>query len=246
MSIDDDNMGVFFERIKETIEVTSLKEIDLNNFDNIPLSHNECIFVSDFSKNELVFHKGFQTFLGYSDDDISIEFIRNLYHPMDAILTNRIFRAAILYSLDHPKDSLSNELFISLRIKKNNGSYRKVLSKSSIIEVDKNNKILYVLTRYTDISFMDHTENINWNFKANNLNKETFKRLIYKNDQKHFTKRETEIIIEIAKKRSSKEIADKYSISKHTVATHRKQIYYKCNCHNPAELINFSRGIGIV
>lgn len=246
MSIDDENMSVFFERLKETIERNSSKEIKLNDFDKLPLSHNECIFVSDFSKNELVFIKGFQNLLGYRDEDISLEFIRSLYHPMEAGRIKRIIRAAVLYSLDHPEDTLGNELSITFRIKKKEGGYIKILDNSSIIEVDKNNKILYVLSRYTDISFMDHTDNINWNLKANNLNKEAFKKLIYRNEQKYFTKRETEIIQEIANGRSSKEMADKYHISRHTVATHRKQIYYKSNCHNPMELIIFCKGKGII
>ncbi len=246
MSIDDENMSVFFERIKESIEERSLKEINLENIENLPLGPNESIHVADFSKNELILHRGFQNFLGYSDDEVSIKLIRSLYHPVDADLVNRVFRATALYTMEHPQDSLNNELMISLRVKKKDGSYVKIISKSTIIEVDQNNRMLYVFNRFTDISFMDHTDIVNWEFKTKNLNKEEFKKLVYQNEQNYFTKKELEIIREIANDKSSKEIADKLNISIHTVATHRKKIYKKCNCHKPAELILFCKSKGLL
>ena len=59
--------------------------------------------------------------------------------------------------------------------------------------------------------------------------------------EKFFTKREVEIIIEIEKGQTNKKIGEKLQISEYTVATHRKHIFKKSNCHNSKELLLFCR-----
>ena len=72
------------------------------------------------------------------------------------------------------------------------------------------------------------------------LNK--FKQTIEVNDENIvLSERELEIITLAAKGISNIEIAEKLFISPHTVKTHRKNINFKLNIHNPAELINFAK-----
>ncbi len=58
-------------------------------------------------------------------------------------------------------------------------------------------------------------------------------------------KENLEVIKEVCKKVATDEIAKNLYISKHTVATHRKNILKKSECHSVDELINFCSGIGI-
>ncbi len=55
------------------------------------------------------------------------------------------------------------------------------------------------------------------------------------------SERELEIITLVAQGISNADIAEKLFLSPHTVKTHRKNINFKLNIHNPAELINFAK-----
>lgn len=60
------------------------------------------------------------------------------------------------------------------------------------------------------------------------------------------TEREKDIVREIAKGHSNKEIANILFISSHTVATHRRNIAYKLGIHSPAGLVIFAIIHGLV
>ncbi|MEO0570986.1 MAG: helix-turn-helix transcriptional regulator [Bacteroidota bacterium] len=62
----------------------------------------------------------------------------------------------------------------------------------------------------------------------------------YLKSQEKFTKRELEIIELIAQGLNSWEISDKLHISKHTVDTHRKNIYRKGNFTGIRDVVLFS------
>ncbi|MCC7297504.1 MAG: response regulator transcription factor, partial [Bacteroidia bacterium] len=55
------------------------------------------------------------------------------------------------------------------------------------------------------------------------------------------SERELEIVTLVAQGKSNAEIAEALFISPHTVKTHRKNINFKLNIHNPAELIHFAK-----
>lgn len=72
------------------------------------------------------------------------------------------------------------------------------------------------------------------------LNK--FKQKIELDEEEVFlSDRELEIITLIASGMQTSDIAEKLFISPHTVKTHRKNINFKLNIHNPAELIIFAK-----
>ena len=246
MSRDDYNMSVFLERIANAIPERSLDKSRLEDLKYFRLSKNECIYVFDLSKNKLVFSKGFQNILGYDDRVITLDFIVSLYHPNDIDITNRIIEAGITYCLDNPDETRDAILLISLRIRKKDGTYIRILRESTIYEVDEMGRITSSFNKFTNISFIDHTENVSWYFKAKNLNEEDFRKQVYKKYQNFFTEREVEIIVEIEKGLTNKEIADALSISEHTVATHRKHILQKADCHGKEELILFCKGRGVL
>lgn len=180
MSRNDYNMSVFLERIADVIPERSLEKSRLEDLEYFRLSRNECIYVFDFNQNKLVFSKGFQNILGYDDKEITLSLIVNLYHPDDIDITNRIIKASITYCLEHPDETRNSILLISLRIRKKDGTYIRILRESSIYDVDEMGRITSSFIKFTDISFIDHTENVSWYFKAKNFNEEDFKRQVYK------------------------------------------------------------------
>ncbi|MBO6518101.1 MAG: response regulator transcription factor [Bacteroidia bacterium] len=60
------------------------------------------------------------------------------------------------------------------------------------------------------------------------------------------SEREIEIVRMIALGLTTKQVAEELFISPHTVQTHRKNINFKLNVHNPAELTSFAKDNGIL
>ena len=241
MDIEEKDMHTYFEQIKEFINSNSLKNKSLKQIDAFHLFQNECIFIIDYNQNKIIYKKGFYNVLGYRDDKITNDFIIDHIHPDDAGIVTRIIKAAINYCIEHPKNSTNNLLIIKHRLRKRDRTYINIINQSTVYHTDDSGRISMALIRFTDVTDMGNAENITWTFRASNLNKEAFKKTIYKAYQGFFTKRETEIIIEIEKGLSNKQIAQKLHISELTVATHRKSIFKKSNCHNPKDLILFCR-----
>ena len=102
------------------------------------------------------------------------------------------------------------------------------------------------LIKVSDLSFIEDGEVVRYKFVAENLDQEAFKRKIYDSNKDLFTYRELDIIKEIAKGQTSKEIGENLEISKHTVATHRKKIMKKSGCHSVEELLKFCRKNGVL
>jgi len=246
MNIDEKNMNEFARRFKEFSDNKSLKIESSKQFDSFAIFQGECIYIFDFSSNEIIYSKGFQNILGFQDDIVNFNFIFKNMHPDDAGMVSRVVRAVAIYSSENSKNSSNNLLSIKYRRKKKDGEYIKVLSQSSIFERYENGWPSKSFTKLTDISFIDSTENVSWIFKSNNLNEKAFKEQINEAYKDFFTEREIEIIFEIEKGLTNRLIASNLKISEHTVATHRKNILKKSNCHNSDELISFCLGKGIL
>jgi len=60
------------------------------------------------------------------------------------------------------------------------------------------------------------------------------------------TKRESEIISFICAGMTSCQIAEQLCISKHTIETHKANIYNKLNINNMKELIQFANMVGLI
>ena len=245
MSNKAESINTFIENIFYPIEKVNQK-VDLTFLKKMQLNDNECIFLFDLTQNKILFKKGFLKCLGYAENIIAFDFLFSNIHPDDVEIVQRVTEKAILYSIDHPDNSIQNQLFMTYRHKTNKGNYIKILNQSSIFEVDKKGILQSLLIRLLDISFLDNTDNVSWDFKASGLDQKTFKKKIYKYTKTFFTPRERELIHEIVKGYTNKEIGAHLKISGHTVATHRKNILRKSNCHNFIELEIFCKGKGIL
>ncbi len=246
MNIDEENMGNFIKDFSCSFSTNGFKKKGISSLKNTPLKQKECIYVLDFVENKVIFNKGFQNVLGYPDDEINFDFIIQNHHPDDSEMVNRISKAAILYCMKHPDDIFNTALFLSYRRKKKDGSYIKVLSESSIYEVNDNGIPTKGIAKIQDISFIDSLDVVNWTLHANSLDKKAFKEQIYKAYKDFFTDREKEVILCINKRCTNKQIAQKLNISENTIITHRKNIFKKANKHNTEDLVLFCKRKGII
>ncbi|WKK66313.1 LuxR C-terminal-related transcriptional regulator [Lutimonas zeaxanthinifaciens] len=241
-----ENLNDFLEKFSGRYKDSLKPERDLEVLKTAGLSQTECMYILDFSLNKMIFKKGFMSFLGYSERSITLESYIKCIHPEDVDMVSKIGMATIIHTSSHPNENRDNVLYISFRIRKSNGEYVKVLSQSSVFEVDSEGHMVSSLVKVSDISFMEDNNLVKYNFVAQNLDEEAFKKAIYGENYDLFTSRELDIINEIEKGATTEEIAQILEISKHTVATHRKKILKKSGCHSAEELLHFCRKNGIL
>lgn len=240
------DMNLFLAEVaKSYTDISKLKK-KLISLETIELSTDECIFLMDLSSSKITFHKGFDNLLGFSDDEVTLDYYLEQFHPEDKALVNKVGKFSILHSINNPENSENNVLHISFRIRKKNETFIKVLCQSSIYEVTREGVMISSLVKVRDISFLDDSDIVQWKFEAANLNLELFRNQIYNDNNQLFTPREIEIIQAITKNHSNSFISEELKISKHTVATHRKNIMRKSNCHDAIELVLFCKKNGII
>jgi len=221
------------------------QKISTRDLEQYPINTIECVYEIDFELKKISFGKGFDNVFGYYNGEVNYTFLYDKCHPEDAELVNNILNSATLFNLDHPGACSDNKLFISLRLRRSDGTYIKCLCKYSTNSTDLNGHIKTILGVIIDVSFMDSDEAVKWSFHAKGLKEEEFRNKIYKEYHDFFTDRELDIIKQMYNNTANEVIAKNLYISKHTVATHRKRILKKSNCHSPEQLITFCASIGI-
>lgn len=236
----------FIDEISEIYHREDIKgNIGTESYDIYSPAKNECIYVFDLKKNEIIYQKGFDDFLGYNKE-LDLSLIFSCYHPADKKIVNKLIRHVVR---DFPKKSFhlhANVLNIAYRFKKKDGKYCKILSQTVISEIDPKGKATKVLLRYTDISFMDSTPIVKWDVDEKYYCKKTIQQDLIENSDLPLTKRESEIAFLIAKHYTNTEIAEQLFISKGTVEAHRKKIFKKTNSHCKENLILFLKNNGAI
>ncbi len=215
---------------------------DLKNY---PLSVGQCLYIIDYQRNKITFQKGVKELLGFNEDEFTVETASSLFHPDDLDLLSRVFKATMLYATENNVAS-DVAFYGSYRIRHKNGNYFKVLSQSNTHEHDEHGRIISNICMLSDISFMDHSNRVEWKFDAPGINADKFRDYILKEYKAFFTPREQELIKLLKAGLKSVEIAGKLGISRHTVDTHRRKILQKSNCENTIELIDFCKQIGVL
>jgi len=215
-------------------------------FEHFPLNKKQCLYIFNWESRVIVHEKGLKSFTGYALEEFDTKDVINYTHPEDRELVKNIIYGVVNHVLNTPIQSKEAHLLLSYRFLKKNGDYRKVLVQSSVLERDKNGKILTNLSLMSDISFLDTHDRVEWEFYAKELDLIAFKKVIYKLYTNFYTKREKEIISLIAKKNTSQEIADTLCLSKLTVQTHRKNILKKAKSHSIEDVLAFCKKNGII
>lgn len=210
------------------------------------LSIKECHYIFDLTKGKIIDFSGFDRLFGYRDDEVTYDLIIDNYHPKDVDTILEISKASIAYCIERPFECENGLLQVYYRFSKKDGSYVKILSQSSVYKVNRNGELTQVLVKMTDVDFMDNIDYVKWTFETDNINTTLFNKSIYIKNNDLFTAREIDVIKEINRGLCNISIADELNISKSTVATHRKNIFKKSNCHTARDLMIFCKRNGFL
>lgn len=235
----------FYKKNKDKLKHCEIKKSNLKDIAGFPVSNNQCYYVLNYQKLSIEFCRGIEKMLGYNDTIFNIDQLLQLIHPDDAPLVNRLMEASLNFSLEN--DVSSDVSFVSTyRVKHKNGDTKHVMRQSSVFETDKNGKIISSFSLLTDISFMNLSMYVNWEFIAPGLDKAEFTKTINKTVANMFTPRELDVIKFLNNGFTSEKISEILHLSKHTVDTHRRRILRKANCDNTIELIVHCKSNGIL
>lgn len=234
----------FLDNIEDKLKERKYFPRSLADISNFPIAKGQALYVLDFREKAVTFQSGILDLLGYTAEEFTVNFLTNNYHPEDFDLVRRLLIATLTYATEN---DVSYQLgyFVTYRIKHKDGHYIKVMRQSNVFDKDEKGQIISNTALLTDISFLDSSNKVQWRFDAPGLDQQKFKEYVSKAYSGFFTEREMEIVSFLRNGKSSSQIADKLSISKHTVDTHRRKMLKKSNCKNLIELLNFCSHNGI-
>lgn len=245
MTNDSSDILAYLNSLGDKLSQRKVIKRPLSDIKDFPLSNGQCFYVMDFKTRKLTYQKGIKDFLGYDESEFTFDLVAQYFHPDDYEVVTRLIKATLMFASENYVAS-DVAFFLTYRIKKKNGDYVKVMRQSTTYDLDESGKIISNLSFLTDISFMNTSKQVEWRFEAPGLEKEKFRKYIVKEYKGFFSERENEIIKHVNQGLSSKEIADKLYLSKHTVDTHRRKILNKSQCKNTIELINFCKRNGLI
>lgn len=144
-----------------------------------------------------------------------------------------------------PKEYIKNYKTVYLmRIKDKNGNYKIFLHQVKALTISEDGKIQQTIGIHTDVTYLkipfDHKISfipINSKLPSYHFEYLNNKYVLSTGISDKFTRRENDIIKLLGQGKRVSEIADILYISKHTVNTHKKNIFKKSNCNNTAELV---------
>lgn len=186
-------------------------------------------------------HKGTHDVLGIEPDRFTFQKEIDIMHPDDLAKFNEkeLALSNFLFNKIPVEDIPFYKVIYMLRLKHTDGHYKTILHQAKVIKVSKEGQINRVLVIHTDISPLNIPFNHNVSIMSNN--KPSYHAIdlnfVMTDFKLLFTKKEIEIIIQLAKGENFKEIAALFFVSPHTIKTHRKNILKKSGCKNTAELV---------
>jgi DNA-binding CsgD family transcriptional regulator len=245
MSLVNNDIQGFLSQIKANLSGKKTLRTKLNTLGAFPINSNQCLYVQNFQKSEMVFKMGHSQMFGYTDEEFDSYLIHTWFHPEDKDQVLRLTQAVIHFAIDH-KVSSENSFVLTYRVRKQDGTYMHILRQSTVFETSQDGALISNLSLLIDISFIPMTNHVHWEFRSENFSHADFIHYLHKEYSKLFTKREIEILNLLESGKTSQEIAHSFHVSKHTIDTHRRNMLTKSNNRNTAELIRFAKTNGLI
>ena len=206
----------------------------------------DCTYLIDYKEKRLLRKKGFEQLLGYKNAEVDFDLVLNGYHHDDIDMVHKLLKSLVSSMYDASTRDPEMQLNMTYRRRKKDGSYIHLLSQSIVHELDAQGNLLKSFTRLTDISYLELDTAIRWSVLSKNKKHQLLDNHAEEPLVNPFTNREMEVIKEIQKGGSNQDIADRLFVSHHTIATHRKNIFRKCNCHSVTTLLAFCKRLDIL
>jgi DNA-binding CsgD family transcriptional regulator len=203
-------------------------------------------YILNFENLKMEFvHEGTRAVLGIAPEEFTMEKVFAIMHPEDLAKMHEKEALAFDFTLNRiPKeDILLYKIVYMFRMRHTDGSYKTILHQVKALSTSDDGKIQQFLGIHTDITYL----NIPFHQKVSFIGTDrpsfyniTAKSIFNSNDlaiRSKYSKREIEIIKELAKGKKFVEIANQLFVSPHTINTHKRNILKKSRCKNTPELI---------
>lgn len=208
----------------------------------MPRFPDHFIYVYNYSEGRIVYHRGFDEVLGYTDGEVGIELLYRIFHPDDAPIVARLNEATIrtMATIRDPGSLFDLTLSVDYRMQRRNGSYVKVFRQTCVFEVDKQTgRVISTCSLCKDISTIKSSTDIGWQVRGMDSARVDMSALAAYTTRMQYrpSPREMDVVRELAKGRTSKEVAHALGISLHTVNAHRRNLLERTGLSNTAELV---------
>ncbi|MHC5202384.1 helix-turn-helix transcriptional regulator [Myroides sp. LJL119] len=175
----------------------------------------------------------FENATGHGAENLNWNLFKKLIHQQDRQQVTLFRKKAAQFA----EKSMDNNLFkyvisFNFRLQNSHNQYVNVIEKRQVIEITGERSLSKILIQHQILPCQN--SNFKQEFKILDLSTNQF---IDNLECFKLTKREIEIIHFIKQGDNSNEIADKLSVSKNTIITHRRNILAKTNCRTFVELI---------
>lgn len=210
-------------------------------------------FLSDIKDVNLNnFSKGTIEVLGYEPEEMSMEKMLSLVHPIDlpVVIANESKVREFFNELPVEK-IFKYKIRYDYRLKHKNGHYVRVLQQMITIETDEKGAIVKTMGIHSDITDLKKEglpvlSFIGLDGEPTFENVQVENKFSFLKPEERFSPREKDILNKLIQGKTSEEIAKELFISKETVNTHRRNMLSKCDVKNTLELVNKSIKYGWV
>ncbi len=191
-----------------------------------------------------------ETVLGYAPEEVDVDFLMSKIHPDDQPTFLNHENTVVDFFNKLPIEKFTKyKISYDYRLQNSQGAYVRILHQVVVLQHDDDKRMLTTLGVHTDITAIKSDNHSKLSF-IGLQNEPSFYNVAVKEryapSKELFSKREKEVLQYLVKGMQSIEIAEKLSISRYTVDTHRKNILSKSNSKNTPELISKIISEGLV
>ncbi len=191
--------------------------------------------------------KNFTSCTGLENNDMlegGMKYFWSRFHPDDIELWVKTLQSLMDFTMKDldPKKRSKMSYTWNYRIKNSKGKYVNIIQNTTPLQFDDSNKPIIGLAHYTVLDAgikMDICASAKYLNKKKEYETLYFSNFSNKNMLDAVSNRERDIIRLLLQKNTSKEMAEKLSISKHTVDTHRRNILKKFNLSSTGGLRSY-------
>jgi DNA-binding CsgD family transcriptional regulator len=209
--------------------------------------------VLDFYDYRHLHAEGYEHYFGWKDAEMNAAKILEIVHPEDQEAFGMLYYLCLegLMNMPIPVKNIGH-FCISYRVRMASGEYCRVLETNSILESDETKNIpLICLSQMTRVENTGGDQAVRYYFKlfrdefdSVRIMGEYLKQ--YAAEVNIFSDNEIKIVSFIKAGLTSKEIADKVCLSKHTVDKYRKNLLEKTRTKSSPQLADYMTRLGLV
>jgi DNA-binding CsgD family transcriptional regulator len=209
--------------------------------------------VLDFYRYEHLFAEGYEKYFGWPDKDMTSEFILEIVHPEDREAFGMLYYLVLegLMNMPIPVKNIGH-FCINYRIRKADGEYVRVLETNNILESDPATNIpLICLSQMSKVAAVPDSGKVSYYFLLftdDQTSVEIMSQFLreYEPAVNVFSETEIKIVRLIQAGLTSKEIADKVFLSKHSIDKYRKNLLKKTGTASTPQMVNHIQNLGLL